>query len=266
MAKKYSSNSEYNLLSRTIVEETLDTNPFEKISNIVLKELESAIITSQFSPGQKLSVSQIAEAMNVSPTPVWEAIERLQQLGLVVTEPIRNSRRKTYHVFNMSKAEIEDFFLTRAALESLAAHICASKNWKVDLRLLKTYADEFNNGMVRYSKEYDGHPIDTVKQPLETSRLDHGFHQLIVDSTQNKFLINSYNVLSKTTRYLSIKTAYYIGLELNLDDALTLGAHHMTIYNAISNGYADLARNVMLTHVNFCANRYLRNYNLDPCE
>ena len=105
MAKKYSSNSEYNLLSRTIVEETLDTNPFEKISNIVLKELESAIITSQFSPGQKLSVSQIAEAMNVSPTPVWEAIERLQQLGLVVTEPIRNSRRKTYHVFNMSKAE-----------------------------------------------------------------------------------------------------------------------------------------------------------------
>ena len=60
MAKKYS-NSEYNLLSSTIVEETLDANPFEKISNIVLKELESAIITSQFSPGQKLSVSQIAE-------------------------------------------------------------------------------------------------------------------------------------------------------------------------------------------------------------
>ena len=74
MSKKQKNNP-FSFLSSTAVEEALLKNPFEKISNIVSGELERAIICADFAPGQKLNISQIAAAMQVSPTPVWEAIE-----------------------------------------------------------------------------------------------------------------------------------------------------------------------------------------------
>ena len=258
MAEKPSRSNPFSCLSANAVEETLIHNPFEKISSIVAKELESAIIAAKFQPGQRLNISQIAEAMGVSPTPVWEAIERLQEIGLVVSEPIPNSRRNVYRVFEMSASEIEDFFLTRAALEGLAAGICATKNWNVDLPRLKEYAYKFREGLYHFATD-----DSAESNPVGFSEVDRSFHTMLIESTKNRFLIDSYNALDRISSFLSIKTSYYMGLQLNRDDALTLGNQHMTIYNAIENGYSDLANNLMVSHIRFCSEHTLRNLNLD---
>jgi len=258
MSEKVSKNNPFSCLSASVVEQTLVKNPFEKISVIVVKELENAIISAKFQPGQRLNISQIAEAMGVSPTPVWEAIEQLQRIGLVVAEPIPNSRRNVYRVFEMSAPEIEDFFLTRAAMESLAAQICATKSWNVDLPLLKQHAGRFRDGLYAFADE-DG----TESDPVGFSEVDRAFHSMLINSTRNRFLIESYNTLDKINSFFSIKTAYYMGLQLNRDDALTLGNQHMAIYQAIESGYAELARNLMISHISFCSNHYLRNLNLE---
>ena len=248
----------YPFLSPTIVEFTLTKNPFEKVSNIVAKELENAIIRSKFSPGQRLNISQIAEAMGVSPTPVWEAIEQLQIIGLVVAEAIPNSRRNIYRVFEMSMPDIEDFFLTRAALEGLAVKICATKSWNVDLNKLKQHAIIFHDELYRYATA----EIPDA-DPVAFSEIDQAFHLMLINSTHNRFLIESYNALEKITSFFSIKTSYYMSLQLNRDDALTLGNQHMAIYRAIESNDADLAEHLMQSHISFCANHYLRNLNLE---
>ena len=258
MAEKSPRTNPFSCLSSTVVEETLVRNPFEKISGIVATELESAIIAAKFQPGQRLNISQIADAMCVSPTPVWEAIERLQEIGLVVAEPIPNSRRNVYRVFEMTPAEIEDFFLTRAALESLAAQICATKTWNVDMPRLKEYAVKFREGLYVFATDENA-----KSDPVNFSEVDRTFHTMLIKATRNHFLIESYNALDRISSFLSIKTSYYMGLQLNRDDALTLGNQHMTIYNAIENGYAELARNLKISHIKFCAEHTLRNLSLD---
>lgn len=252
--------SHYSFLSDTAVKEAMESNPFEKINCVVIKELERAIITAKFHPGQKLNISRIAETMNVSPTPVWEAIEYLRDIGLVTAEPIANSRRNAYRVFEISNNEVEDFFQARSALETKAAQICAEKNWNVDLELLGRYANTFEENLKGFASGADK-PENSY---IETAKLDREFHQLLVRSTKNRFLIESYEALERINHYLSIKTSYYVGLQLSSDDARALGYHHMSIYTAIKNGYADIARNQMCTHLEFCSNHYLRNRNLEP--
>ena len=243
MAEKSPRTNPFSCLSSTVVEETLVRNPFEKISGIVATELESAIIAAKFQPGQRLNISQI---------------ERLQEIGLVVAEPIPNSRRNVYRVFEMTPAEIEDFFLTRAALESLAAQICATKTWNVDMPRLKEYAVKFREGLYVFATDENA-----KSDPVNFSEVDRTFHTMLIKATRNHFLIESYNALDRISSFLSIKTSYYMGLQLNRDDALTLGNQHMTIYNAIENGYAELARNLMISHIKFCAEHTLRNLSLD---
>ena len=256
MSKKQKNNP-FSFLSSTAVEEVLLKNPFEKISNIVSGELERAIICADFAPGQKLNISQIAAAMQVSPTPVWEAIERLQQIGLVTADPILNSRRNNYRVFEMDSKDVEDFFQTRAALESLAAQICATKNWNVDIEALKEYAIQFREGLQRFSTG------NVSGDPIAFSKLDRIFHTTLINATGNRFLIESYNSLNKISSYLSIKTSYYVGLQLNRDDALLLGGQHLALVNAIESGYSEMARNLMISHIDFCSKHYLRNRNLE---
>lgn len=155
--------------------------------------------------------------MQVSPTPVREAIERLQQIGLVTADPILNIRRNNYRIFEMDSIDVEDFFQTRAALESLAAQICATKNWNVDIEALKEYAIQFREGLQRFSTG------NVSGDPIAFSKLDRIFHTTLINATGNRFLFESYNSLNKISSYLSIKTSYYVGFQLNRDDALQLG-------------------------------------------
>lgn len=65
------------------VREVLDKNPFEKLSSIVFRIMEDAILSSELAPGERLNVAKIAGELEVSATPVREAIEQLCARGLV---------------------------------------------------------------------------------------------------------------------------------------------------------------------------------------
>ena len=64
-------------------------NPFEKLNNMVYAILEEAIISYSIPAGTKLSIVHIADLMNISRTPVKEALEKLRENGLIVTEKKR---------------------------------------------------------------------------------------------------------------------------------------------------------------------------------
>lgn len=91
----------------------------------VYDQLLDAIVAGRLKPGTRIRERTIAEELNVSTTPVKEAVRRLEQDGLLLTEPRRGAR-----VSNAALTSIGEIAQTRAKLEALAAGWAARKYTK----------------------------------------------------------------------------------------------------------------------------------------
>jgi DNA-binding GntR family transcriptional regulator len=80
------------------------------------------IIEFRLKPGVHLSIGQLAEALDISRTPVREALSRLEQEYLVVRAPM-----KGFAVKGTDLREIEDLFEVRTAIELLAVKQAARR-------------------------------------------------------------------------------------------------------------------------------------------
>lgn len=83
------------------------------IRDQVYKILRNAIVTGEFQWGEQLKDSQLAERLNVSRSPIREALRQLSGDGLVVNIP-----HKGMYVRQVTKEEIEDVIDLRMILES----------------------------------------------------------------------------------------------------------------------------------------------------
>jgi DNA-binding GntR family transcriptional regulator len=95
----------------------------------VLDELRTAILGGRLAAGETLRQEDLAERLGVSRMPVREAIRRLHSEGLVEVLPSRRVR-----VAALSRAEIEDIYDMRAALEPLAIRLAVPKLTRAQLR------------------------------------------------------------------------------------------------------------------------------------
>ena len=240
-------------ISADSVREVLEKNPFEKLSNIVFRILEEAILSSELSPGERLNVAKIAGELEVSATPVREAIDQLCTKGLVRVEQKGDGKYSNYYVFDISNASVKNLFVARKSIEGAAAYLCAEQNWRVDLDELGSLAEEFQR---RMRAVVEG----TVnKDKLTGSRLDMRFHKLLINATENEFLISMYGAIEKMVEYMSIRTFRFNTLGQNTERLLQIGNQHVSIYHAIKLGFPELARSAMDKHIDLCANSCLQN-------
>src|SRR5437660_9900623 len=93
--------------------------------------IEEAIVSGELPPGTVLRQEQLSERFAVSRTPIREALRRLAALGLVSFVPNRGVRVRT-----LSREELHEAFLVRAALESPATELAAPRMTNDDLRRL----------------------------------------------------------------------------------------------------------------------------------
>jgi len=81
----------------------------------VYETLQDSILSGRLKPGTVLSQVEVARALNVSRTPVREAMRMLQEGGLVTGEPNFRSR-----VLGFDPRDIEALYMKRIMMESLA--------------------------------------------------------------------------------------------------------------------------------------------------
>jgi DNA-binding GntR family transcriptional regulator len=96
--------------------------------------LRELIITGDLKPGEALRQRDLADRFGVSPTPVREALRRLESEGLVRYDPHRGST-----VIEADVGGVQEKFRIRAALEGLAASLAAPKISDDDIRELESY-------------------------------------------------------------------------------------------------------------------------------
>ncbi len=86
----------------------------------VFEALESEILKGELERGETLSENKISARLGVSRTPVREALQRLEQEGLVKTEPGKGAV-----VLGISQGDLLDIYEIRIRIEGLAARYAA---------------------------------------------------------------------------------------------------------------------------------------------
>jgi DNA-binding GntR family transcriptional regulator len=105
---------------------------------IITDTLRDRIARGELPPGTLLRQRQLALEFNVSPTPVREALRRLESEGLVSYELHRGSR-----VATVDLDEQEENLRVLAALESLAASLASQKITETDLDEIRALERQF---------------------------------------------------------------------------------------------------------------------------
>lgn len=84
--------------------------------------IRAAIVEGRYAPGERLIELKLADELQISRTPIREALRRLEADGLVIIE-----RNRGAMVRPMTLAEVVDLYELRARLEGYAAELAAER-------------------------------------------------------------------------------------------------------------------------------------------
>jgi DNA-binding GntR family transcriptional regulator len=101
--------------------------------DVVFEALREMITRGDVLPGEPLRQRDLAARFNVSPTPVREALRRLESEGLVASDLHRGSRVAGIEDVGVEDAEQEESYRILAVLESLATGMAVEKMTDRDL-------------------------------------------------------------------------------------------------------------------------------------
>ncbi len=123
--------------------------------------LESEILTGRLRPKARLVEQEIAARLAMSRTPVREALQRLEERGLVRILPHRGAL-----VLEISPTEVEQIYVVRYALEGLAARLAAAAMTADGLKhvqqVLRAHAEQATGQDVRGLMRFDDHFHDAI--------------------------------------------------------------------------------------------------------
>jgi DNA-binding GntR family transcriptional regulator len=153
------------------MENILKIEGYELLNQKVYRVLKESIIKGFLEPGTKLLENKIAEEMQVSRTPVREAMQKLAAEGFVRTTP-----NQTMVVTEVSPEDVKEVLQIRGVLEGLAARIAAKKINRQEI-------DELENVVTQMS-------LHLTKKDLSSyCQVDDEFHDLILNICGNKWII-----------------------------------------------------------------------------
>lgn len=137
----------------------------ETLADRTYRAAKDAIAAGELRQGEKITERGLAERFAVSPTPVREAIRRLEQDGL-----IERTGPRTVVVATMGDSAIQELAEVEIALRGLVARFAARHATPAQLDELDTILDEADDLLIVVQKRHaDGEPVDRqVAKLLDT--------------------------------------------------------------------------------------------------
>lgn len=138
--------------------------------------LRHAILTFQFEPGQTIHEVDLAQSMNISRTPIRDAVHALIAEGLIEVLP-----QRTKQVTLISKKRVTESAFVRMSLERSAFYLVAEQ-WEETPAYLRA---ERELTAILDEQKFAAEQQD-MEQFLET---DEAFHQKLLQLTNNQTLL-----------------------------------------------------------------------------
>lgn len=213
---------------------TLTEDVYESIKTLVMDHI--------LPPGERVNIDALARELDVSPTPVREALARLEADGLVRKRPLSGYTTTPL----LSRAEFDDLFDVRQLLEGATAgraatHASAEARQRISAEAAASIDVEAGDG-------YRRHAAFTA--------LDAKFHDLIAEVSGSPLLRDT---VTRLHSHLHLHRLYF-----PIAGAPDTNTEHQRIAAAIVAGDAAAATEAMRAHLGAARERHLPAFDQLP--
>lgn len=219
---------------------TLKSQQMTSISGVVYEYLKEGILSGRFRAGEALRQELISNVLNVSRSPVREALNQLEREDLVVLRP-----RRGYVVTSLDTDDINEIFEIRGLLESFAAREATRhRSWSDVLAAkglfheLKTHLQERPDDMSRFMT------------------LDRKLHEILLRPAGKPRL---WQIISN----LRDSVEQYVRLELTTHTLPEVQQEHAAILKAYEEGEADKIAGLISEHCERVRQRVISSLSAD---
>lgn len=197
----------------------------QSLTSKVYDHIRNGILDGSYKDGDYLVETRLAEKLQVSRTPIREALKQLELEGLVLSMPNRG-----VVVQAISENDIDDIYIIRQMLEGLAAYWAAERRTQEQLDALAEKVDlmDFYTGR---------------GGAAQLSRLDNEFHELIYRACASRMLSHILASLHQNTRRARTSS---LTIPSRPNDSLK---EHRAVFAAIEAGDPEAAKDAMEKHV-----------------
>jgi DNA-binding GntR family transcriptional regulator len=210
------------------------------LADEVTDRLRTAILDGVLQPGERAGEAELSRMLSVSRGPVREALVRLEQEGLVVSQWHRGAT-----VVELTKADVSKLASLRTVLEQLAITEACQEAAQEDFDKLRGVVDQMR--AARLSGANDS-----------LVRLDVEFHDTICRAARHARLYAAWTTIrSQVALSLARRRAVaddYVGLVV---------PEHDELVRVLEGGDADRARELIATHLEGAYSRLLASFDRD---
>ncbi|MFT4696820.1 MAG: DNA-binding GntR family transcriptional regulator, partial [Urechidicola sp.] len=179
----------------------------ESLKNQIIEALWKLILDGEIKPKEPLRETHLANLLNVSRTPLREALQHLEWEGIVVSEP-----RKGFRLAKFSEKDILEIYPLRAKLESYALELSGIPTKKIIDELI-----QINSKILK------------AKTPKKVVELDEHWHLLLTSNCTNRRLLKMIKVLHRQSQRYEYA---YMAMENTVTNSST---QHETIITNLQN-------------------------------
>lgn len=203
--------------------------PPQRLADFVYDQLLTAIASGQVAPGVRLVQGNLAEQMNVSRTPVREALLRLERENILEAVD-----RGGFVVRIITGDDARHIYQVRQAIEGHAARLVAET---ADPALLAKRLGPLVEATERWEPHQD---------LREAFRRNDALHRGVVDATGNPVLVEAFDLVWARAQSFLMYAAL-----VALDDLVAEepGSGHRDIIDAIADGDGVKAQEMMIEHI-----------------
>lgn len=209
------------------------------LADAVHESLLTWLMDGHAAPGSALSIDGLARDLGVSPTPIREALARIESTGLVHRAALRG-----YRVADMlSETEVNDLMDARLLLECRNATLAVAH---VDDVLLERLADTVR----RMAAAPTGPGFAEYR---EYHAADNEFHHLLNSAGGNRFLLQAFEGLNGQIQRFRLRLIPGSGVT----DARQAVTEHGAVVDALATRDADTVEGAVRNHLEKVRDRAL---------
>jgi DNA-binding GntR family transcriptional regulator len=192
------------------------------LSEIAYDEIKEMILSGELAQGERIVLEKMSEKLNLSITPIREALNKLAQDDLIKVTP-----RSSYEVISLTTEDINDILDLREMIETFALKTAGENLSQFPVQM---YRDSFTK-------------LKEAGNNRKFIDLDIKFHESIIPLSKNKKLGKLYNYIRNPERILMIPSAKVEGrMETAIEE-------HLKILDAIQKKDIELAVNRLSSHI-----------------
>lgn len=205
---------------------TQDNQEKMTLTETAYKYIFDGILSGRYRAGQSISPDNLVKSLNMSKTPVREALVQLEVEGLV----FRNGRY--YNVIFLDAEEVLELYEIRGLLESEATYMATKRLTPELLDDLKATVDMIK----RLNQAKD-------PEPIKLANLNGKFHSIIAAGSGNRYIAEYTAAIRLKLKV--IRTALFSSSDRRLSEI----REHESVLKAMESGNAEEARDMMKSHV-----------------